>query len=507
MRIKFRISFFCFALLLIPRICLAQYDRFVLQEKFFEKSNQIDSLRSTLKLHYNEALLQKDTLEQIKVLKWIYWYNDNSSGNESIRDSLLSLAKDYNNEVLISEIYYAFASKEIESGNFETALSNLRSSYTAAINLDQYNQGLEAIKAYNSLITASSQYTQALNELNIFKKIVSSDEGLTDTNKSKLILNVELEKAMVFLNSNQIDSSFNTYKYLSGNESWLDKKNFGAYKLYESTLNYRLDYFLKSRDTLQKYLTLLNQTQKKDGWYVLSLVEDKLENSEQSISFLTRIDSVLESEGYPYYGNAISTYRKLVSVSKDSLRNKYLGLLYYYENPKFFITGNLGDNKSNENEHLVWLGALAILLPVSFILLFHRKKSEKSNNTKYTQPRLTEFGFIGALRKWEEEKKYLSPGVTLSSLSSYLGSNTSYLSKYFNQELGVSFSSYLGKMRINHRLEEIKSRPEIISKQSSIQIAESLGFKSIDAYNRAFKLTTGNTPSQYIKSLLNSDLN
>jgi len=507
MRILFRVCLLWYALLLTPTICLAQYQKFILKEKSFEKSDQIDSLKSTLQLHYKEALLQRDTLEQIKVLKWIYWYNNNSSESELIKASLLALAQDYSNEVLISEVYYAFASKEIESGNIESGLANLRSSYTAAINLEQYNQALEAIKAYNSLVTSSSQYSLALNELNFFKNIVASNKALSNTDKSKLILNAELEKAIVFLNSNQIDSSLNTYNYLLQNESLFENKNLGAFKLYDATLNYRLDYFLKSRDTLQKYLNLFNQTQKKDGWYILSLVEDKLGNSEKSISLLKRIDSILENDGYPYYGNAISTYRKLVGVSKDSLRDKYLGLLYYYENPELFISGDLGYKVSNRNDQIIWLGGVAVLLSVGFFLLFHRKKSEKSNSTKHTQPKLTEFSFIEDLRKWEEEKKYLNPGVTLSSLSSYVGSNTSYLSKYFNQELGVSFSTYLGKMRINYLLGEIKSNPEIFSKKSSIQIAESLGFKSIDAYTRAFKLTTGNTPSQYIKSLLNSDLN
>lgn len=507
MRILFRVTLLWYALLLTPIFCLAQYEKFILQERSFEKSDQIDSLNSTLQLHYKEALLQRDTLEQIKVLKWIYWYNDNSSEAELIKASLMALAKDYSNEILMSEVYYAFASKEIESGNVESGLANLRSSYKAAIKLDQYNQALDAIKAYNSLVTSSPEYAQALNELNFFKNILASNEALSDTDKSKLILNVELEKAIVFLNSNQIDSSLNSYNYLLSNESLLENKNFGAYKLYEATLNYRLDYFLKSRDTLQKYLNLFNQTQKKEGWYILSLVEDKLGNSEKSISFLKRIDSVLENDGYPYYGNAISTYRKLVGVSKDSLKDKYLGLLYYYENSERFINGDLGYDVSNRNEHIIWLGGLAILLLVGFILLYHRKKSEKSNSTKLTQPRLTEFSFIEDLRKWEEEKKYLNSGVTLSSLSSDVGSNTSYLSKYFNQELGVSFSTYLGKIRINYLLKQIKSNPEIFSKKSSIQIAECLGFKSIDAYTRAFKLTTGNTPSQYIKSLLNSDLN
>ena len=289
MRILFRVCLLWYALLLTPTICLAQYQKFILKEKSFEKSDQIDSLKSTLQLHYKEALLQRDTLEQIKVLKWIYWYNNNSSESELIKASLLALAQDYSNEVLISEVYYAFASKEIESGNIESGLANLRSSYTAAINLEQYNQALEAIKAYNSLVTSSSQYSLALNELNFFKNIVASNKALSNTDKSKLILNAELEKAIVFLNSNQIDSSLNTYNYLLQNESLFENKNLGAFKLYDATLNYRLDYFLKSRDTLQKYLNLFNQTQKKDGWYILSLVEDKLGNSEKSISLLKRI--------------------------------------------------------------------------------------------------------------------------------------------------------------------------------------------------------------------------
>lgn len=507
MRILFNTCLLCITTLLIPRVVHAQYETFITKEKILEETNQIDSLNRILRLHHNEAISRKDTLEQIKVLKWIYWFNENNSELVSIENNLLSITKAYGDENLMSEVYYAFASKNFENGEFEPALSHLRSSYTIAIDLDQFSQALEAIRAYNSLVLASSNFEQALNELNYFKKIVISDKSLLEEEKAKLTLEVELEKAIIFLNSNQIDSSAILFNTILKKEALLNKNTLGRFKLFESTLNYRLDYFLKSRDTILKYLNLFSPSQKKDGLYTLSLIEDKLGNKEKSISLLSTIDSILEKEGYPFYGNAISTYRKLVSVSKDSTREKYLGLLYYYENSNLSINEDLVSKEVSIKRHLLWLVIVISILAIVFVFRFSQKKNKKEYSNKSSESSSIEFKFVSDLKRWEDKREYLSPEITLSSLAASLGSNTSYLSKYFNQELGISFSTYLGKMRINHLLTILKTNPEFVSKKSSIQIAESLGFKSIDAYTRAFKLTTGKTPSQYIKSLLNSDSN
>ena len=215
------------------------------------------------------------------------------------------------------------------------------------------------------------------------------------------------------------------------------------------------------------------------------------------------IDSALESEGYPQYNNGVSTYKRLLSIAPDSLKNKYLGLFYHYEKNTNRNYESI-TKASLSNRPLTPLIVVSIIA-IIFILIFWLYKSSlrKTNlNSKHKIVEKTNFNFRKKLEKWENDKEFLNPNTTLASLAVLLETNTSYLSRYFNQELQVSFSNYLSKLRINHLLDLIQSNPSIIKSKSSIQIAESLGFKSIDAYYRAFKITTGSTPNQYLKKAI-----
>ena len=298
----------------------------------------------------------------------------------------------------------------------------------------------------------------------------------------------------------------NYLKALSKDLSKFDNHDLARFKLMEATLNFRNQFYLNARDSLQKYLSTLDKTQIKDAWYILSLVERKLNNSEYSDNYLKLIDSALESEGYPQYNNGVSTYRRLLSIAPDSLKNKYLGLFYHYEKNTNRNYESI-TKASLSNRPLTPLIVVSIIA-IIFILIFWLYKSSlrKTNlNSKHKIVEETNFNFRKKLEKWENDKEFLNPNTTLASLAVLLETNTSYLSRYFNQELQVSFSNYLSKLRINHLLDLIQSNPSIIKSKSSIQIAESLGFKSIDAYYRAFKITTGSTPNQYLKKVITGE--
>lgn len=73
------------------------------------------------------------------------------------------------------------------------------------------------------------------------------------------------------------------------------------------------------------------------------------------------------------------------------------------------------------------------------------------------------------------------------------------LSLYFNTQLGISFSEWRKKLRIDHAIELIKSGD---SKKITIEaISSNSGFASRSKFIDAFKEQTGITPSAYIKSL------
>ena len=340
-----------------------------------------------------------------------------------------------------------------------------------------------------------------MSNLDYLSWSISKTEELNPEKKLDLENQISIEKTSLFINTGLVDSSSYYLQALSKDLNKFDNHDLGRFKLMEATLNFRNQFYLNARDSLQKYLSTLDKTQIKDAWYVLSLVERKLNNSEYSDNYLKLIDSALESEGYPQYNNGVSTYRRLLSIAPDSLKNKYLGLFYHYEKNANRNFESITE-ASLSNKPLTPLIVVCIIA-ITFIWVLKSSLRKRSLNSKHKVViEETNFNFREKLEKWENDKEFLNPSTTLASLSVLLETNTSYLSRYFNQELQVSFSNYLSKLRINHLLNLIQSNPSIIKSKSSIQIAESLGFKSIDAYYRAFKITTGSTPNQYLKKAI-----
>lgn len=484
-----------------------QYDEYVELEKLYNSLNKTDSLLLTLQKHYLKAKLENDSSEQLSVLTWIYWYNDDKGIDQDLRDSLISLVANLDDPREESRAYYTFASKEFERGDFGRSIQYLEKSIQIALSYFEYEQALESAKAFNSLLIQSNQYEKAFSNLNNLGWSVSKAKGIDLEKKRDLEIQISMEKTSLFINTGLIDSSSYYLQALSKDLSEFDDYDLGKFKLMEATLSFRNQFYLNARDSLQKYLSTLEKTQIKDAWYILSLVERKLNNGEYSDNYLKLIDSALESEGYPQYNNGVSTYRRLLSIVPDSLKNKYLGLFYHYEKNTNRNYESIA-KASLSNRPLAPLIVVSIIA-IIFILIFWLYKSSlrKTNlNSKHKIVEETNFNFRKKLEKWENDQEFLNPSTTLASLAVLLETNTSYLSRYFNQELQVSFSNYLSKLRINHLLDLIQSNPSIIKSKSSIQIAESLGFKSIDAYYRAFKITTGSTPNQYLKKVITSEL-
>lgn len=100
------------------------------------------------------------------------------------------------------------------------------------------------------------------------------------------------------------------------------------------------------------------------------------------------------------------------------------------------------------------------------------------------------------------EKNFLDTSLTLELLANRLNLSKGYLSKMINTELGVSFSEYLNKLRV----EEAKSyltNPEF-SNYTLVAIGLEAGFNSKSAFNATFKKITGLTPSEYQRKHTNA---
>jgi AraC-like DNA-binding protein len=83
------------------------------------------------------------------------------------------------------------------------------------------------------------------------------------------------------------------------------------------------------------------------------------------------------------------------------------------------------------------------------------------------------------------------PELDLAELARRLGTNTRYLSRAFNEGLGLSFSELINRQRIEAAKQRLIAEGEILT------IALDVGFGSKASFNRAFKTFAGCTPSEY----------
>src|SRR5216683_2085445 len=105
---------------------------------------------------------------------------------------------------------------------------------------------------------------------------------------------------------------------------------------------------------------------------------------------------------------------------------------------------------------------------------------------------------VAMMRVMADERIYRHENVTIGTLATRLGIPEYRLRRLINQRLGYrNFNFFLN----NHRIEEAKAAlaDPTQAEVPVITIAMDAGFQSLGPFNRAFKATTGVTPSEYRK--------
>lgn len=88
--------------------------------------------------------------------------------------------------------------------------------------------------------------------------------------------------------------------------------------------------------------------------------------------------------------------------------------------------------------------------------------------------------------------KHLNTRITVQMLAEYTGLSSSYLSRLFKQELGISISDYI----LEKKIEKAKNLLQY-SDYSLIDIATYLAFSSQSHFIQTFKKAVGLTPKKY----------
>lgn len=101
-------------------------------------------------------------------------------------------------------------------------------------------------------------------------------------------------------------------------------------------------------------------------------------------------------------------------------------------------------------------------------------------------------------QRWRDDLQasgwWRDPDLSLERLARHLGTNTSYLSRAFNEGLGLSFNAVVNALRVQAVQAELQRGDR---STDLLTLAQSVGFNSKTSFNRLFKAHTGLTPSQF----------
>ena len=126
---------------------------------------------------------------------------------------------------------------------------------------------------------------------------------------------------------------------------------------------------------------------------------------------------------------------------------------------------------------------------------------EETDITENNGLSLTVSTNIGLLLKryCEEPQLYLQHDISAIQLAKLIGTNRSYLSKYFASQ-GTTYSAYINGLRIQHFINlyhEAVATHQPITVQ---QLADKSGFHSYSTFNAAFKQSMGMTATEWMSS-------
>ncbi len=120
-------------------------------------------------------------------------------------------------------------------------------------------------------------------------------------------------------------------------------------------------------------------------------------------------------------------------------------------------------------------------------------------NTSDLNPLLVQ-QIVDKLHNFEQEKGFLKKNLTLTALASYCGTNSSYLSKVLNQNMGQGFNAYLNTLRLNEVIQMWKTKPR--TRQLSIQdTANKLGYSTAQSFSKNFQERYHISPTYFLKRL------
>jgi len=105
---------------------------------------------------------------------------------------------------------------------------------------------------------------------------------------------------------------------------------------------------------------------------------------------------------------------------------------------------------------------------------------------------------------FQVNKIYRNQDLSVSKLASLLGTNSTYVSWFFNQQYGKSFRTFLNELRVDEA--KILLLDPGYDNLTLEAIGLTAGFNSKSSFFRAFKKTLGMSPKEFRNIYRNQDI-
>ncbi len=147
-------------------------------------------------------------------------------------------------------------------------------------------------------------------------------------------------------------------------------------------------------------------------------------------------------------------------------------------------------------ENIIWM-----LFAVGIILAQYRNITQRLQRKRVVKDEVTETQeekYMEIAQKVENllfnDRLYTSHQLTVNEVARRIGTNNLYISKAINLKHDMNFNSYVNKLRLEYFIEKYN---EVGKDCTIMSLAYDCGFNSKSAFNRAFKMQTNQTPTEY----------
>ena len=501
------------------------FDHLVELEDSLQKIKDWEGLQFVFDQHIKRAKQLNDTIELISTYDWRTQFSSPLVA-EVIADSALTLAKISKNNAARSHLHYSIGAL-LYSKNFPVkALNRAIQGYIFNNDIKNYTGIIECLNLIASIKREYGQKHEALYIQKTSYQILKAKADKIDNYNDILLYTLEaLSKC--YISVNELELALKTAE--EGKELALKLGIQEMVISFETTIgqsNYYMGNYPVSDTILTSLLLKTEGESRADILFYLGQIQSNKNRIENTIRYYGQIDSILANKGYPIIDNAEQVYQTLLESTiyeenQDWLKEHYLSRIIYYDSLKaitnyniekiahikFDLKKELNQDQTKESQSLYTFVLGSILLCLGTYIFFFRKTLLHS--TEKVQPRIgkdskkvpdeVRNGILRGLKRWELDEGFLHPNTTQVELAELLGTNSTYLSRIINQELGKSYSNYIKELRTTYMISDFEKNHQELGRKSMIQLAERYGFRSQYAFINTFKLKTGITPSVYLR--------